>query len=70
MSNFEAMQRIADRYISDAEFRAQMASDLEGTAKRHGVQVDDARRRTLSSIGGLSDQALSQRVSKRTTVWC
>ena len=69
MSNFEAIQRLADRYISDPTFRAQMASDPEGTAKRHGVQLDDATLQTLRGVGAFSDQALSQRVS-RSAVWC
>ena len=69
MSNFKQIQRLADRYISDPEFRSQMASDPEGTAKQHGVQMDDATRQTLKGIdwGG---QALSQRVSKGFTSWC
>ncbi len=69
MNNFEQMQRLADRYISDPEFRAEMASDPEGTARRNGVQMDDATRQTLRGIdwGG---QALSQRVSKAIIRWC
>ena len=67
MSNFEQIQRLADRYISDPEFRSQMASDLEGTAKRFGVTLDDSTRQTLRSVSG---EALSQRVSKLTTRWC
>ncbi len=67
MSNFEAMQKIADRYISDPEFRAQMSQDPEGTAKSMGVTLDDAARQTLQSVSG---QALSRRVSKALTLWC
>ena len=68
VSNFEQIQRLADRYISDPEFRSQMASDPEGTARQHGVQMDDATRQTLQGIdwGG---QALSRRVSKGAS-WC
>ena len=68
MSNFEQIQRLADRYVSDPEFRTQMSQDPEGTAQRHGVQMDDATRQTLRGIdwGG---QALSQRVSKSIR-WC
>ena len=67
MSNFEQIQRIADRYISDPEFRAQMASDPEGTARSFGVTLDDATRQTLRSVSG---QALSRRVSKGAVMWC
>ncbi len=69
MSNFEQIQRLADRYISDPEFRSQMASDPEGTARRHGVKMDEATRQTLRGIdwGG---QALPGRVSKAAKAWC
>ncbi len=69
MSNFEQIQKLADRYISDPEFRAQMSSDPEGTAKRHGVNLDETTRQTLRGIdwGG---QALPGRVSKGTVRWC
>ena len=68
MNNFEQIQRLADRYISDPEFRSQMASDPEGTARQHGVQMDEATRQTLRGIdwGG---QALPGRVSK-ARAWC
>src|SRR5215210_5866860 len=46
VSNYEAMQRLAERYISDAAFRAEMTSDPEGTAKRYGVSLDSASRQT------------------------
>jgi hypothetical protein len=61
MSNFEAMQRLANRYISDASFRAEMTQDPEGTAKRYGVELDGATRQALRSVSG---QVLSRRVSK------
>ena len=67
MSNFEAMQKIADRYISDPEFREQMASDPEGAAKSMGVTLDDTTWQTLQSVSG---EALSRRVSKLTLSWC
>ena len=70
MSNFEQIQRLADRYISDPTFRSQMASDPEGTSKRHGVQLDDATLQTLRGVRAFSDQALSQRVSKGYARWC
>ncbi len=68
MSNYEQIQRLADRYISDPEFRAQMSQDPEGTAKRFGVTLDDATRQTLQSVSG---HALSRRVSKAMSLaWC
>ena len=67
MSNHEAIQRLADRYISDPEFRAEMTRDMEGTAKRYGVELDGATRQALRSVSG---QALSPRVSKAFTRWC
>jgi hypothetical protein len=67
LSNFEAIQRLADRYISDPGFRAEMARDMEGTAKRFGVTLDGATRQALRSVQG---QALAPRVSKARVVWC
>ncbi len=66
MSNFEMIQKLADRYISDPAFRAEMSQDPEGTAKRHGVTLDDSARQALRSVSG---EALSRRVSKRLK-WC
>ena len=70
MSNFEAIQRLADRYISDPGFRSEMASDPQETAKRFGVSLDAATLQTLRGVGAFSDQALSQRVSKYFSSWC
>jgi hypothetical protein len=68
VSNSEQIQKLAERYLSDPEFRTQMGQDPEGTAKRHGVQLDDETRQTLRGIdwGG---QALPGRVSKSLR-WC
>ncbi len=46
-----------------------MGQDPEGTAKRHGVQMDEATRQILRGIdwGG---QALPGRVSKYIIRWC
>jgi hypothetical protein len=68
VNNFEQIQRLADRYVSDPEFRSQMASDPEGTAQRNGVRMDDATRQTLRGIDW-AGQALPGRVSKRAS-WC
>ncbi len=69
MSNHEAMQRIADRYVNDPEFRTQMSQDPEGTASRSGVRMDDATRQMLRTVEW-GDGMLSQRVSKVNTRWC
>ena len=68
MSNFEQIQKLADRYISDPEFRVQMGQDPEGTAKRHGVNLDETTRQTLRGIDW-AGQALPGRVSKSIR-WC
>ncbi len=69
MSNHEAMQRIADRYVNDPEFRAQMSQDPEGTVSRSGVRLDDATRQMLRTVEW-GDAMLSQRVSKAFMRWC
>ncbi len=69
MSNHEAMQRIADRYVNDPEFRAQMSQDPEGTVSRSGVRLDDATRQMLRTVEW-GDTGLSQRVSKGFMRWC
>jgi hypothetical protein len=68
MSNFKQIQRLADRYISDPEFRAEMSQDPEGTARRNGAQMDEATRQTLRGIDW-AGQALPGRVSKSIR-WC
>ena len=68
-SNHEAMQRIADRYVNDPEFRAEMSQDPEGTASRSGVRLDDATRQMLRTVEW-GDGMLSQRVSKAAVRWC
>ena len=50
MSYFQQIQRLADRYTSDAAFRAEMARDPEGTTRRLVVERDGATRRTLLGV--------------------
>ncbi len=69
MSNHEAMQRIADRYVNDPGFRAEMSRDPEGAASRSGVRVDDATRQMLSTVEW-GDAMLPQRVNKLMRSWC
>ena len=69
MSNQEAMQQLADRFMNDAEFREEMRQDPEGAAARSGYQLDDEDRQALRSMDWSgSDEELHERVSKG--VWC
>ncbi len=66
MSNPEAMQQIADRFVNDADFRERMRQDPEGAADSTGLQLDEEDRQALRSIDWSgSDEELKQRVSKR-----
>lgn len=65
MSNQEAMQQLADKFVNDPEFREQMKQDPEGTADSTGLQLDEEDKQALRSIDwGQSDQRLQERVSK------
>ena len=71
MSNQEAMQQLADRFMNDAEFRDQMREDPEGTARSSGVELDDEDRQALRSMDWSgTDEELKERVSKYKTRWC
>ena len=65
MSNQEAMQQLADRFVNDANFRDQMRQDPEGAAERSGLPLDEEDKQALKSIDwGGSDEELHERVSK------
>jgi len=49
MSNQEAMQQLADRFMNDAGFREQMRQDPEGAAEREGYQLDEEDRQSLTA---------------------
>ncbi len=71
MSNPEAMQQLADKFMNDPEFREQMRQDPEGTAERTGLELDEEDRQALRSIEwNQSDEQLKERVSKAMTRWC
>ncbi len=72
MSNQEAMQQLAGRFMEDAEFREQMRKDPEGTAERSGFALDEEDRQALRSMDWSgSDEELKERVSKGyTSRWC
>ena len=70
MSNQEAMQQIADRFMNDADFREQMKQDPEGAAEREGLALDEEDKQALRSVDWSgSDEELKERVSKRMN-WC
>jgi hypothetical protein len=65
MSNQEAMQQLADKFMNDADFREQMRQDPEGAAERSGLQLDDEDKQALKSMDWSgSDEELKERVSK------
>lgn len=69
MSNPESMQQVADKFISDEQFREEMRQDPEGAAERSGLPLDEEDRQALRSIDWSgSDEELRDRVSKRN--WC
>ena len=71
MSNPEAMQQLADRFVNDAQFREQMRRDPEGAAERSGMRLDDEDREALRSVDWSgSDEELKERVSKGWYSWC
>ena len=70
MSNQEAMQQLADRFVNDAGFREEMRQDPEGVAERSGLQLDEEDRQALGSMDWSgSDEQLKERVSKSRS-WC
>ena len=71
MSNQEAMQQLADRFMNDAGFREEMKQDPEGAAQREGFALDDEDRQALKSVDWSgTDEELTARVSKRFARWC
>ncbi len=66
MANPESMQKLADRFMNEADFRERMRQDPEGAADSTGLQLDEEDRQALRSIDWSgSDQELTERVSKR-----
>ena len=71
MSNQEAMQQLADKFMNDADFREQMRQDPEGTAEGQGFELDEEDRQALRSVDwSQSDEQLKERVSKGMLNWC
>ncbi len=65
MSNQEAMQQLAGRFMEDAAFREEMRQDPEGAAERSGYELDEEDRQALRSVDWSgSDEELKERVSK------
>ena len=66
MSNQEAMQQLADRFVNDAEFRERMRRDPEEAAEGSGLALDEEDKQALRSMDWSgSDEELKERVSKR-----
>lgn len=71
MSNQEAMQQLADRFMNDADFREEMKQNPEGAAERSGLQLDEEDKQALRSVDwNQPDEQLNERVSKYKTRWC
>ncbi len=71
MSNPEAMQQLADRFINDVQFRDEMRQDPEGAAESSGFQLDEEDKQALRSIDWSgSDEELKERVSKYSAYFC
>jgi hypothetical protein len=71
MSNQEAMQQLADKFMNDADFREQMRQDPEGAAERSGPRLDEEDRQALRSMDWSdSDEELKERVSRYSIRWC
>ncbi len=71
MSNQEAMQQLAGRFMEDAEFREEMRQDPEGAAERSGYQLDEEDRQALKSMDWSgSDEELQDRISKGYMRFC
>jgi hypothetical protein len=65
MSNQEAMQQLAERFMNEADFREQMRQDPVETAERSGLQLDEEDKRALRSVDwSLPEEQLRKRVSK------
>jgi len=66
MSNQEAMQQLADRFVNDAEFRERMRRDPEEAAEGSGLSLDEEDKQALRSMDWSgSDEELKERVSKK-----
>ncbi len=72
MSNQEAMQQLAGRFMEDAGFREEMRRDPEAAAENSGFRLDEEDRQALKSMDwGGSDEQLNERLSKAFSArWC
>jgi hypothetical protein len=56
---------LLDRFMNDADFRAELRRDPHGAVERAGIELSDAERAALKTIDWSStDQELQVRVSK------
>jgi hypothetical protein len=71
MSNQQAMQQLADKFMNDTDFREEMKQDPEGAAERKGFALDEEDKQALRGVDWSgSDEALNDRVSKAVYRWC
>jgi hypothetical protein len=64
--NRETMDQLVERWHGDAEFRAALRADPEGTLAREGIALSNAERAALRGLGldRVSDAELEARISK------
>jgi hypothetical protein len=65
MSNPEAMKKLADRILNDADFRERMRQDPEGTIQSAGLELDEDDHQALRSVDwSVTGEELRTRASK------
>ena len=63
----DGVDRLVDKWLNDASFRAQMQRDLEGTVKRSGITLSEEEWATVRNVVmTTADEALRARISKGT----
>jgi putative modified peptide len=61
----EAIERLMDRWATDADFRTEVREDPQGALARHGIELEQDELAALQSVDwSQSDQELQARVSK------
>jgi len=59
------LDQLVDLWNTDAEFRAKMRDDPEGTVRSHAVQLSDDELQALRAVDwSASDEELGARISK------
>jgi hypothetical protein len=62
----DELSQVAKRAMEDASFREQLKSDPQGAASAAGIQLsdEDLQRMKATELGGLSDDALVEHMSR------